>query len=890
VLLLALAVIAAGCSGKSASSKPPAGAASGAAAASDKPYGDWKKLLKDSQAQSGFFTLHRKRENLYLELRPDQLGTPVLGIFTLSRGIGSNFVLGGLPVNDRVIEFRRAGDRVLMIERNYRFAAPAGSPIEKAKDLSFGESVLASLKIESVHDSSHAILVDLAPVLLSDLTDMAEGLKQSFNNKPMRFDKERSTIESVKTFPDNVEIEALLTFSPGDRANYGTETLPDDRFIPIGMHYSFSKLPDVAMQPRWGDSRVGFFLTAVKDFSRDDQETFWVRMVNRWRLEKKDPAAALSEPVKPIVFYVDRTVPEKYRPWVREGIEAWNPAFEAAGFKNAVVAKDAPDDSTWDAEDVRYSTVRWITSSVPSFSAIGPSRIDPRSGEILDADVLIEGSFMQNYRNTWRRSIGPSDLEEAVMPSLALARAAGRTPLERMCAVGSGLNDQMGLLQTTLLMDNAIEAGGGIPEQYLRQVVVITVLHEVGHTLGLRHNFRSSTATPYDKLTDPTFTRQHGITASVMDYEGINVAFDRSKQGDYFGTSVGDYDRWAIRYGYTPSGASDPAADAAFVKKIADESTQPGHEYSTDEDTYGPDALDPRTVIWDLGDDPLRYAKEHTAYLSSLWTNPKFEDKVLGAEGAYPTLRRAMDNLLAQYARSLGMAVKYVGGQYLSRDLAGQVGGRPPLAPVPAARQREALDLLAQRGFAADAFAIEPVLLNRLVQDRWAHWGAPNPFGPVRLDYDLQTKVITIQKTLLDGLLSPNLLARMREAEATSKSPYRLSEYFDTMTGMLWTEVGGTAAQLKSLERPGTRRELQRAYVDRLAALVAAPIPGGPDDARALARLQLQKIDTRCSAALNNASLGDNTRAHLLESRARIRRALDATRSADVRSAGMTRE
>src|SRR5258705_2708749 len=246
-----------------------------------------------------------------------------------------------------------------------------------------------------------------------------------------------------------------------------------------------------------------------------------------------------------------------------------------------------------------------------------------------------------------------------------------------------------------------------------------------------------------------------------------------------------------------------------------------------------------------------------------------------------------MDNLINQYARSLGMGVKYVGGQYLSRDLSGQPDGPRRSPPVQAARQGEALDMSGQRGFSAGAFQIDPALLNRLVQDRWAHWGVPNVFGPnQRLDYDLQVKVTTIQRALLDGLLQPNLLARMREAEASSPDPMRLSEYFNRLTNLLWSEVGGGAAGLKSLERPGTRRELQRAYIDKLASLVAAPIPGGPDDARALARLQLEKIDSRCAKALTSASLGDNTRAHLIESRARIQRTLDATRSADTRSAG----
>ncbi|TMQ72008.1 MAG: zinc-dependent metalloprotease [Candidatus Eisenbacteria bacterium] len=859
--------------------------AASVAAAPEKIYGDWKKLTKDAEVKKGFFTLYQKHENLYAEIRPEQFDRPMLGIWSIARGIGRDYVLGGLSIfNDRLLEFHRSGDHVLVIDENTRFVAPAGSPIEKAKDLSYGNSVLASLKIESVQDSSQAVLVDLAPMLVSDIGDMAEFMRSTFNNKPVRFDPSRSAISSAKSFPENVEIEALLTYTPNDRSSLNLNTVPDDRYIGVTMHYSFSKLPDAPMMPRLADDRTGYFLQAVKDFSRDDQEHFWRRYITRWRLEKKDPGAALSEPVKPIVFYIDRTVPERYRPYVKKGVEGWQKAFEAAGFKNAIVAKDAPDDPNYDPGDVRYSTIRWITSSEPSFGAIGPSRIDPRSGEILDADILIEASIVQRRWRIYRDLIGGAG---SVFESPMSRNVESALPERIRCDAAAGASVGMTLAQLALEMDGGAAPGSPIREQFIEQMLVHTVMHEVGHTLGLTHNFRASTATPMDKLNDTSWTHDKGMMGSVMDYATPNIARDRARQGDYYGDTPGTADLWMIRYGYTPSSAKNSDADYAFAKSIADESNQPGHEYSPDPDTYGPDAIDPRSNIWDLGNDPLAFAKDRAAWVADLWHNDQLEARILGPEGEYPVLRRAMDGLLEQYGIALSLGVKYIGGQYQSRNHRGQPDAHDPMAPVPAAKQKEALDFIAQRGFAADAFAISPKLLNRLAPDRWQHWGMADNFGMwtgPRLDYDLDDKAIAIQAGLLNALLAPNLLARLEEAENRSSNAFRMSDYMDRLTRALWGEVGGAdAAALRALDGPNTRRDVQRAYVDRLSQMVTNPSPGLPDDARALARLQLTRIDARAARALAaKAPMGDYTRAHLLETRARIKRSLDAVRRADV--------
>ncbi len=895
VMMLALLGVAATASaadkpkekGKHGGAGGPAAAA--AAAAPEKPFGEWSKLTKEAEKKAGFFTLWKKRDNLYLELSKEQLNQPFLYVVSLSRGIGSNFVLGGLPVDDRMLQFERHGDRILLMHVNTWLRSPKDTPIDKARELSIANSIVQSFKIESEQDSSKAVLIDLGGLLLSDVTDLSEQLKGAFSNVGVRFDKERSTLGSVKTFPDNTELEATLTFTPNDRSRLSLDAVPDNRYIPIGVHYSFTRLPANPMAVRYADNRVGFFLDAAKDFGRDDKESFWLRNIHRWRLEKKDPSAALSEPVKPIVYYIDWTVPDKFRPWVKEGVEKWQKAFELAGFKNAIIAKDPPkDDADWDPEDVRYSTIRWITSNEPSFGAIGPSRADPRTGEIFDSDILFEASMFQSFANNYRRFAGPETIAESALPENALKALPPGVKLDHLCMAGDALAGAGELQHLSLLMDGSLEPGSPVPDAFLKTAVEWATLHEVGHALGLRHNFRSSTSTPYAQLQDQSFTSARGLYSSVMEYPSPNIDYSRAKQGDWYTTTAGTYDLWAIRYGYTPSGASTPDADYAFARKIADESLQAGHEYSTDEDTYPSDAPDPRSNIYDLGDDPLQFAKDRTAYLAKLWRSPSLEERVVGKSGDLTALRRAMDSMVAQYAIAAGMAVKYVGGSYMSRVERGQPGERDPVDPVPAAKQREALDFLSARVWATDAMAAPAKLLERLAPNRWSHWGmGPGGTFTGRQDYGWNDRVLAIQTTLMNAVTSPALLARLREQETRSADAYRMSEHFDKLTRAIWGEVGGaTPAAIRPLEGPHTRRELQRAYVDKLATLLVDPPANAPDDARALARLALTRVDSRCARALaTEAPMGDNTRAHLLETRARIRRALDASRSADPAAA-----
>ncbi|HJR17852.1 MAG TPA: DUF5117 domain-containing protein, partial [Gemmatimonadales bacterium] len=424
----------------------------------DPPWKSFSDVTKGAEVRTGIFTTYLKRDKVYLSLTPAQLGREYLLVTQLSRGIGELNLDGGTSVRSDLVRFHRAGDRIELQVVNSRFAAAAGTPMARTVEHSFGNSVAQSFNIATIRDNGE-ILVDLAPFLVSDWADLGAFFQGVAAQRKLpgtvSLDRERSTLEQIQLFPGNFEAQVRLTYQAS--RNLGLETISDYRWIPVGVHYSLLELPTVPMRPRYADERVGYFVSAIKDFSRDTAESFFVRYVNRWRLEKRDPGAAISEPVKPIVYYIDRTVPTEWRPWVRAGILEWNRAFEEAGFRNAIQVLDAPEDTLWNAEDARYSTVRW-TATNRSVYAVGPSNVDPRTGEILNSDVLVSAAWIQTWRGESGEYLPP---ETAVRSVFVEDSAAAASEGEgRLCSLADGMRRQ-GTLARALLGGRGVGPNSG---------------------------------------------------------------------------------------------------------------------------------------------------------------------------------------------------------------------------------------------------------------------------------------------------------------------------------------------------------------------------------------------------------------------------------------------
>ncbi len=842
-------------------------------------YKKWNEVIKEAESFEGLFIVYKKRENVFFEIREDQLDKPFLAVLSLSKGIGSHFVLGGLPIDDVMFDFHRVEDHIHVRRLNTRFRAPGDPALEKSIDLSYGSSILFSLPIESEIEDEGRLLVKMNNVFLSDISDLGFFLQRVFG-RPVRMDGKKAVFEKIKAFPKNVEIEAMLTYSPGDRRGLNLPSVPDPRFIEIGVHYSLNELPEEPMKPRLADDRIGYFTEPFKDFTRDKEESFMVHHINRWRLEKKDPDLDVSEPKQPIIYYIDHTVPKQYRSYVVEGIEGWQEAFEEAGFKNAILAKEAPDDPDFDPEDARYNTIRWIVSDRPAFSAIGPSRADPRTGEILDADILLEANMVAGFQKLYRRYVGPEAISE-LDPFLKFNQPETTGEAEAdlpffdhshrwSCTLGDVISEGMAFLNVALLSHGVIDAGMDVPVEFIGEALRYVVMHEVGHTLGLRHNFKSSTATPFDKLNDRRVVEQIGLYGSIMDYAAPNISDDPNYQGYYYSPTVGTYDLWAIKWGYigVPGGKH---TEEEVLESIAREAWKTEHAYGTDHDTYPAGALDPRCNIWDLGSEPLRYAQKHLHLVQDILINGNLEDRVVAAGDNYVPLRSAVQTLLLQKYRALGLAVKYIGGQYTERPHKGDPGDNLPLEPLPASEQREALTFLTENAFAADAFALPPELLNKLADNKILDWENTLYTYGRRFDFPLINWVGAIQNTILYYLLQPMLLQRVLEAEYKVENPFRLAELFDTLTKTIWLDNPKPSGKTAAMER-----NLQRFYVRMLTQMVVQPFMGTPEDAVALARLNLVRMRRSIETTLREQGLGDETNAHLMESRARINRALEA--------------
>jgi uncharacterized protein DUF4953 len=528
--------------------------------------------------------------------------------------------------------------------------------------------------------------------------------------------------------------------------------------------------------------------------------------------------------------------------------------------------------------------------------AIGPTNVDPRTGEILNADILISAAWIQRWRGQSGQYVAPAAAVNSVLAEDSLALGSGGE--SRLCRYGEGLSRDGSLVSALLAARGEIAPGEEAGRAYVGQALKALVMHEVGHTLGLRHNFRGSAGASAAQLANRAWTAAHGVGVSVMDYSPPALALDPARQGDYYAATIGSYDRWAITYGYadvvtSPAPTTDAkGAGAASVvwtpdyernglRAIASQAADPAHLYGSDEDAgFGALGLDPTVSRYDQTDDPLGWARDRVALIDGLFDS--LETRVVAPGQSYGRLRTAFTDLLNDRWYALLVTTKYIGGAVTSRDHRGDPGARPALVTVGAGQQRAALALLADEAFGVRAYRFRPALLASLGSERWVHWGA-SPGNEGRLDFPVHEWAATQQGALLQQLLDPEVLARVRDAALRAEPTQptlELPELFATLTGAIWAEIG--AGVTSRTVRPGNitsiRRDLQRQYLGALVQMTVSPAPGTPEDARVMARMTLRGLGADIDRALASprAELDVATRAHLSDTRDRIDRALDA--------------
>ncbi len=850
---------------------PPVSAAPGSPAKAPRPGPSakpFREVVSGAQEERGFFNVWRKEDRAWIEIRPDQMDKPFFFSTVRTTGVGERMVIAGLMGERHIVYFRKVNGHIQLVAKNTRFTAREGTPNAEAVATSFSESMIASAPVASQPSpDNQAILVDVNALLLSDIPGAATLLEGAFH-VPYALDGRNSSLVRVDTTPRSAGFDVSLHFSvsklpSGNGHARPPLDTPDPRSLFLGYRYNFARLP-VPMTPRVADERVGYFTTSHMDFSDDLRPNPAVHYINRWRLEKKDPNAPLSEPVKPIVYWLDRNIPVKYRKPIEEGVLEWNKAFERIGFRNAIQVKLQPEDASFETADVNHASIRWYLSS-DGGPAIGPSQVDPRTGEILDADIVFTDVFARGSRRFIVEDM-PQKTSGTALPSAARGNGAA------YCAYAQSAEQEADFALDVLESRGELDPNSPEADKFVFNYVKSVIMHEVGHTLGLRHNFRASMAYTPEQLEDPAFTAKNGVAASVMDYVPFNIPTRGERKAAYVNPSLGPYDYWAIEYGYKPLDGTHDAQELARI--AARGSKEPWLAYATDEDsTIGgsPQGMDPTANVWDLSDDPLAYYRKRLELSKELWQ--RLEAKQLAPGESYDGLRRSFLAGFNQLNRGLLPVTKYIGGIVQVRDRAGT--GRLPFTPVPAAQQRDALKILSQGMFSVDSFRFKPQLLASLPHSRLDYFtlmseGANVASQPM---VSLPRTILGMQRTVLDQVMSGVVAERLIDSQEISPDPkqaFTLSELYDDLQASIWSELktGGDITPM--------RRNLQREHLRRMVDVLLNRSGAMPADARALLRMNAQALAAGIRKAQHRAGLSKVARAHLGESLATLEEALKA--------------
>lgn len=829
------------------------------------------ETVKDFEKLDGLFTLYRKKESgrwtIYMEVKEDQLDKLLWLQTTAATGTSDQSqVVAGDPIDDLLFKFQKVeDDKLFMVVPNRNFRADKAKPIAKAVERSFSDSYLESYKIEAKQPDRNSLLINVSDLFRGDIAQISRlfsgggglpipGLGGGGASYSM--DKEKTVLRSLKSFPENVFAQTTYNFSKsGGRGGMsladllGGDINADSRSVVVTVDYNLMMVPTDGYMPRRFDGRVGYFTVDYQDFSNDAAIDMNVKNIIRWRLEKQDPTASVSPPKKPIVWWLDNAIPLEYRDAVRDGLLSWNPVFEKAGFKDAVVVKQIPDNADFDTADVRYNVVRWVASPMNGY-AIALFRPNPLTGEIVNAAITVDSNIVR-YINIEREII-------ADPASVFQEKPLSYDP-RRICRLGNEAVANAAFGNLAFSMVNPLWSKQD-KEEYLNSFIRWVIAHESGHNMGLRHNFVASTELSLQQLADNSLVQSRSSSASCMDYVPFNISQLKKSDPLFFWTTHGAYDYWAIDYGYRELGASSPEEELPALGRIASECNKPGHQWLGDEMA---DSIDPNVTRFDLGKNPIDYWERVMNVSRSLIFNL---DKRLPERGhSFWEFTRDFNMLFGTYTRGAQECARYIGGMCYANNFKGDAGQKPTLAPIDPAQQRRAFKLLNTYIFAESAFNFPKSYFVYFT-------GNPNSAGlsgmlSARNDYPMLSQFKSVQVGALGMLFGAGTLTRVanNEFKTVKGNPLTLSELFHTVGSNVWAEL----ATGKPI--PVLRRSLQRAYLDQMFTMFLGN--PGPDDAKLLVWDALRTLRTRIQ---QTKSKDEMTRIHLAECLMRINRALDA--------------
>ena len=822
----------------------PAGAPAADTAKPKKPSGITDKV-KSSRKIDGLFTIYQDTVtgSVQVYVKKNQLGKEyIYQSFSIS-GPVSLFLHQNMIRATWVFKIQKAFDKLEFSQVNTNFWYDKNNAISKTANVDKPEAIFYTDKVAAEDSAGYLIAGDA--LFLSEKLDpirpiIPPGVPPGFIFNLGGLNPAKSKYAQVRSFPNNTDIVVDLAYDNPAPFNQGGIDITDARYNRIRFQHSFLEMPENDFRPRLDDPRVGYFTQQVENLTTikpgDNRD-----MINRWYLKKKDPGAAISEPVEPIVWWIENTTPVEFRQTIKEAGEKWNEAFEKAGFKNAVVMKIMPDDADWDPADIRYNVIRWVSSAYPAYGAIGPSFVNPRTGQILGADITVE----------WQSGSNRANLDELVnAKQTTLGEVPSEDPMQlflsankfrhwQNCTLANDLKAQFNTGTTVLDIAGADEKElSDLHKEYLYYLI----LHEMGHTMGLNHNMKATQMLSPAEVHNKTITRSLGLMGSVMDYPAVNISLDRSKQGDYFTTKAGPYDLWAIEYGYTPFSETE---EAEGLKKIVSRSNDPKLAFGNDADDMRSigSGIDPRVMLYDMSNDMVTYSEDRFKLVNNLMG--KLKTKYSKQGKSYAELKARYDNLIRQRQDMADAVSRYIGGVYVDRSFPEQNSPNKPFTPVPVAYQKKAMECLSKNIFAPNAFDADAQVYPYLQDQRRGF----NFFGRTE-DPKPQNTIMTLQVRVLSAMLNPVTTQRYSTSSLYGNT-YSVADVMNDLVKAIFDADKGGAVNLY-------RQNLQTEFV-KGACSIANATAGYDNPTKAAALNTIKKIKTLLATAV---SPNEQTRAH----------------------------